>query len=241
MEQSETHADVIETDTSEWNESNTKPGFLCLPISAQYKGEGCACKIHGQCANVHCIIKGHLQNRPNTRMTEESGMIGMIIVPILKHYEKQNQSTSAGTNDIVDEFDSIPGETEKVDPDSLYKEIDEMIQRKGTNDIADVLDLIPEEAEEVDPEEVDSLYKEIEEMIQGKLFKMTNLRKPSSIEELAMFLKATQSDEFKEMLGDKFDELANSENGAKKIKSITEYFENRGEGPRTITELKDQN
>ena len=203
MDQPETHVDIIETDNSEWSESNTKPGFLCFPITEDYKGEGCACKVQGQCPNVHCIIKGHLQNRPNTKMTEESGMTGMIIVPILKRYEKQNQNTFAGTNDIVDEVESIPEQTENA--------------------------------------ELGCLYKEIEEMIQEKLFKMTKLRKPSSIEELAMFLKATESDEFKEMLGDKFDELANSENGAEKIKLITKHFENRGEGPRTLTDLKDQN
>ena len=56
---------------------------------------------------------------------------------------------------------------------------------------------------------------------------MTNLEKPSTTEELALFLQATNSDEFRQMLADKYDEIAASENGPEKVKIITTYYGNR--------------
>ena len=79
----------------------------------------------------------------------------------------------------------------------------------------------------VEMSETSALCKDIDKLIQAKLKQMTNLEKPSTTEELALFLQATDSNEFRKMLADKYDEIAASENGTEKVKMITKHFGNR--------------
>ena len=193
MEKPETNATKIETE--KLGDMEPKPGFLCFPVPNQSQGSICNCEIPNSCPNVHCIIKSHLQDRPNTRMTDE---VGMIMVPIQKFGEKHDHKTSTET-------DNVRGETEAI---SRTRNID------TTN-----------------------LFKEIDELVQAKLLQMTKLTKPTTMEELAILLQATESDEFKGMLVDKLEEIADSENGAEKVKLINEHFKSSRISPIIHTEL----
>lgn len=108
--------------------------------------------------------------------------------------------------------------------DNAYDEVDE-IDGDGLLDDVEFSSETPSGALEMS--ETAALCKDIDKLIQAKLKQMTNLEKPSTPEELASFLQATDSDEFRRMLADKYDEIAASENGTEKVKMITKYYGNR--------------
>ena len=110
------------------------------------------------------------------------------------------------------------------DQDFAYDEVDE-IDGEDLDGEVEFASETPSGAMETS--ETPALCKDIDDLIKTKLKQMTNLEKPSTTEELALFLQATNSDEFRQMLADKYDEVAASENGPEKVKIITTYYGNR--------------
>ena len=185
----------------------TTPGFLCLPIPDQLEGFVCVCSSLDSCPNIHCIIKSNLQDRPNTKTTDRPGMI---VVPIEKF-----------TTEVCDEAESVPAKAEQkaAYPPDMYQKIENLIRVK-LNPVT----------EEPIHHESPQMIKEIDNMIQSKLRQLTGLAQPSTEDELKTFLRATESEEFKTMLEQKFEEIAKTENGQRKVETITEHFKKRGVG-----------
>ena len=108
--------------------------------------------------------------------------------------------------------------------DFAYDEVDEIDGQDRDGEVEPAWKTTPGANE---TSETPALCKDIDNLIKTKLKQMTNLEKPSTTEELALFLQATNSDEFRQMLADKYDEVAASENGPEKVKIITTYYGNR--------------
>lgn len=180
---------------------STTPGFLCLSLRDISDAEACKCESKESCLNIQCMIEYHMKDRPYMRRTyRDQG--GMIIVPIEKF--GNNSIDAMETNNVVAESMKLISNAMETDD----KESGAM-------------------APDTIKSETHALCKDIDSMIQTKLKQMTNLEEPSTKEELALLLQATRSDEFRQMLADKYDEIAASENGEEKVKIIEEHYKNR--------------
>ena len=201
--------------TGESEKPDTKPGFLCMALPDFNQDEACKCQSKNSCSNVHCIIQHHMQNRPYMRRTYKD-QSGMIIVPIEKSYDQDF---------AYDEVDEIDGEDLDGEVEFASETPSGAMETSETPSGAMETSETPSGA--IETSKTPALCKDIDDLIKTKLKQMTNLEKPSTTEELALFLQATNSDEFRQMLADKYDEVAASENGPEKVKIITTYYGNR--------------
>ena len=210
---------------------NEKPGFLILPIpsiAANPEFRFCDCNFAPGCPNLTCFIQKNVDKRVNT--VADLKKFSLLIVPIkqIKADDSKGEEGSSSCNQ--NEVAQSPIQEQKQD--SILREIKEaasetQIENKETQ-TQTPMELEKNSLKENKGQYMNNICKDMDAMIQAKLNEITQIKDPTTEEELFQLLGACESEEFRSMLEKKVAEIANEENGETKVAILEDYFMKKG-------------